>query len=122
MASALGQFTSIIAETFKTWQERQSYLNADPCLKRKYDELVLSERIAEMEKAAQSRTFSMPHGRNSSIITPRNNTNIDEAAIATSEGGNSDNNNVASSNNNMALSRASDGEIDTIPPSNNAAP
>jgi hypothetical protein len=76
MASALGNFTSMIAETFKIWQERQSYLNADPCLKKKYDDLVLSERIAEMEKAAQSRTFSIPHGRNSSIITPRNNMNI----------------------------------------------
>jgi hypothetical protein len=45
---------------------------------------------------------------------------FDEAVpISTSEGGYSDNNNVASSDDNTALSRANDGEIDSIPPSNN---
>jgi hypothetical protein len=55
IANALGHFTTIISTTLQHWQDRQSYENADPELKKRYDELLLKEKIYQMEETQRRR-------------------------------------------------------------------
>ncbi len=55
IAKALGDFTNIISTTLQHWQDRQSYENANPELKKRYDELLLKEKIYQMEEAQRRR-------------------------------------------------------------------
>jgi hypothetical protein len=42
---ALGDFTAIMSTTLQHWYDRQSYENANPELKKRYDELLIMERV-----------------------------------------------------------------------------
>jgi hypothetical protein len=54
LTTALGQFTTLILESLKSWQSHQSYLDADPVLK-KYNDLLLMDHIHELEQNVASR-------------------------------------------------------------------
>jgi len=65
LGTALGEFTALISESLKSWQSHQAYMNADPVLKRKYNDLLLMENIHKLEKSAASRCVG-----NSTTIGP----------------------------------------------------
>ncbi len=65
LGTALGEFTALISESLKSWQSHQAYMNADPVLKRKYNDLLLMESIHELGKSAASRCVG-----NSTTIGP----------------------------------------------------
>lgn len=54
IAKALSHFTAIISSTLQDWQDRQSYENANPKLKKRYDELLLKVKIYHMEDTLRS--------------------------------------------------------------------
>jgi hypothetical protein len=66
IAAALGQFKNLLAKSFDSWQERQLYNNADPQLRKRYDDLLLSKRIQQMEERAVARVGVL-HNKN---VTP----------------------------------------------------
>jgi hypothetical protein len=73
LAAALGSFTTLISESLKSWQEHQSYSNADPDLRKKYDNLLLTQRINAMEMASGTEIggrFSTPIASHNNEITP----------------------------------------------------
>jgi hypothetical protein len=73
LAAALGSFTTLISESLKSWQEHQSYSNADPDLRKKYDNLLLTQRINAMEMASGTAIggrFSTPIASHNNVITP----------------------------------------------------
>jgi len=73
LAAALGSFTTLISESLKSWQEHQSYSNADPDLRKKYDNLLLMQRINAMEMASGTAIggrFSTPIASHNNVITP----------------------------------------------------
>jgi hypothetical protein len=80
LAAALGNFTALISESLKLWQEHQSYSNAGPEIQKKFDNLLLMKRICAMEMAGGTGTgghaiaplglFSTPIVAQSIIITP----------------------------------------------------
>jgi hypothetical protein len=57
VGAALGQFTNLISEALKSWQDHQSYSNADPALRKRYDDLLLMKRIQEMEEARTTKAL-----------------------------------------------------------------
>jgi len=70
LAAALEKFTTVITASIQSWQECQAYKNADPELKRKYDNLILMGKIAEMERATNVNTIGTPLEANRHRITP----------------------------------------------------
>ena len=73
LAAALGSFTTLISKSLKSWQEHQSYSNADPDLRKKYDNLLLTQRINAMEMASGTAIggrFSTPIASHNNVITP----------------------------------------------------
>ncbi len=55
VGAALRQFTNLISEALKSWQDHQSYSNADPAIRKKDDEFLLMKQIQEMEEAATAK-------------------------------------------------------------------
>ncbi len=55
VGAALGQFTSLISEAFKSWQNHQSYSNADPALRKTYDVLLLLDNFKNWRRLQQRR-------------------------------------------------------------------
>ena len=53
VGAALGQFTSLISEAFKSWQNHQSYSNADPALRKTYDVLLLLDNFKNWRRLQQ---------------------------------------------------------------------
>ena len=84
VGAALGQFTSLILEALKSWQHHQSYTNADPALKKRYDDLLLMKRIHELEQTA----VTTGTNNDATLVTPFNSTtpSINDAAGSVTTG------------------------------------
>jgi len=54
LAAALEKLTVVITTSIQSWQEGHAYNNADPDLRRKYDNLILLQKISPMEKSMNS--------------------------------------------------------------------
>jgi hypothetical protein len=65
LAAALETFTSSL---IREWRMEAAYRNADPELKRKYDNAMLSERLAEMEAATAARNATTSNAPTSRVI------------------------------------------------------
>ena len=52
LARSLEQMSAVFASGLQEWRERQAYANASPSLKRKYDSLILTIRIQQLEQEA----------------------------------------------------------------------
>jgi len=75
LAAALEKFTVVITTSIQSWQEGHAYNNADPDLRRKYDNLILLQKISQMEKSMNSTypnsdAYSTPLESNQHQITP----------------------------------------------------
>jgi hypothetical protein len=55
IAKAIGDFTNILSTTLQQWNDRQAYENANPDLKKRYDELLIMEKVHQMEEAQRRR-------------------------------------------------------------------
>ncbi len=55
LASALTQFANVFASGLQEWKDRQAYSNASPTLKQKYDSLLISARIQQLEEEAAAK-------------------------------------------------------------------
>jgi hypothetical protein len=68
----------------KSWQHHQSYTNADPALKKRYDDLLLMKRIHELEQTA----VTMGTNNDATLVTPFNSTtpSINDAAGSVTTG------------------------------------
>jgi len=70
VGAALGQFTSLILEALPSWQHHPSYTNADPALKKRYNNLLLMKRIHELEQTA----VTTGTNNDATLVTPFNST------------------------------------------------
>jgi hypothetical protein len=75
LAAALEKLTVVITTSIQSWQEGHAYNNADPDLRRKYDNLILLQKISPMEKSMNSTqpssdAYSTPLELNRRQITP----------------------------------------------------
>ena len=61
IAKAIGDFTNILAMTLQQWNDRQSYDNSNPELKKRYDELLIMEKVHQMEEAQRRREALQQH-------------------------------------------------------------
>jgi hypothetical protein len=61
IAKAIGDFTNILAMTLQQWNDRQSYDNSNPELKKRYDELLIMEKVHQMEAAQRRREALQQH-------------------------------------------------------------
>jgi hypothetical protein len=91
LATAFNQFAAVLSTGLQQWQERSSYINANPEIKRKYNNLVLMECIKAMESQKNitttptiqtaidkesNATASTPHLTILSTVAVNNNNNI----------------------------------------------
>ena len=67
LAVALSQFANVFASGLQEWKDRQAYSNASPTLKRKYDNLLLSARIHQLEEEAAAKQQQHPHQSSSMV-------------------------------------------------------
>jgi hypothetical protein len=75
LAAALEKFTVVITTSIQSWQEGHVYNNADPDLRNKYNNLILLQKISQMEKSMNSTNpssdaYSTPLETNRHQITP----------------------------------------------------
>jgi hypothetical protein len=84
VGAALGQFTSLILEALPSWQHHPSYTNADPALKKRYNNLLLMKRIHELEQTAVTTGTNY----DAMLVTPFNSTtpSINDAAGSVTTG------------------------------------
>lgn len=57
LATAFSHFADMLHTGIQKWTERAAYCNADPEVKRRFDNLVLLQRIKEMEATSDAKSF-----------------------------------------------------------------
>jgi hypothetical protein len=54
-AKAISDFSSVLSSMFNQWQECNKFQNVDPSLRNSYEELLIKQKIYEMEHLQKSR-------------------------------------------------------------------